>query len=90
MIWADEAFLGEHEVAPWSDLPLYLPPHLAPLMRTSTQRARAAGLTCRPAAETVRDTLAWFRSERGDAPLAAGLDRTRELELIEAWKAQRK
>ena len=90
VVWADEDFLAEHDVAPWSDLPLWLTSEQRPLMRTSNDRAAAAGLSCRPTAQTVQDTLAWFRTERGDETLKAGLDRERELALIERWKAQRK
>jgi 2'-hydroxyisoflavone reductase len=47
-------------------------------------RALAAGLTPRPTIETVRDTLTWDRSRPQTWPMAAGLDRDRERELLAA------
>ena len=48
----------------WSDLPLWLPAdgdHAA-FGLTETCAATAAGLTIRPLAQTVAETLAWYRS----------------------------
>lgn len=42
----------------------------------------AAGLTCRPLAETARDTLAWLRSTP-DAAMT-GLTRAEEAEVLAA------
>ena len=42
----------------------------------------AAGLTFRPLAETVQDTLAWDKTRPADAPLKVGLSREREQELL--------
>jgi 2'-hydroxyisoflavone reductase len=55
----------------------------------ATGRAEAAGLTHRPFAETVRDTLAWARSdpEHSVSP-QWGLPPERERELLEAWAVQ--
>jgi 2'-hydroxyisoflavone reductase len=44
-------------------------------------RARAAGLSNRPAEETIADTLAWDR-ERGLPPLKAGMTPERETQLL--------
>jgi len=49
-----------------------------------TSRAVAAGLTFRPLAETVADTLAWDR-DRGMEELTAGLSVAREGELLAAF-----
>ena len=38
-----------------------------------TERAHAAGLRCRPMAETVTDTWAWMRSPPGLPPLRPDL-----------------
>ncbi|HEX3932039.1 MAG TPA: NAD-dependent epimerase/dehydratase family protein [Nocardioides sp.] len=54
-----------------------------------TARARAAGLTCRPFAETVRDTLAWAQANPDDSTNAQwGMEPERERELLTAWAAQ--
>ena len=55
------------------------------------QRALSKGLAFRPLAETVRDTLAWFKSQPAErqAKLKAGLSPEREAEVLAAWhKAQ--
>jgi 2'-hydroxyisoflavone reductase len=47
----------------------------------------AAGLTFRPLAITVADTLAWFGSqpENRRSNLRAGLSAGREVEILKAW-----
>ena len=54
-------------------------------MRRDGSRAFALGLTPRPLADTVRDTLAWAR-EVGDAavPEGVGLTPQREADLLAA------
>jgi 2'-hydroxyisoflavone reductase len=55
---ASERLLAE-EVGPWMEMPLWLPiPEYAGIQRASVERARAAGLTYRPLAETIQATLA--------------------------------
>ena len=51
-------------------------------------KAVAAGLRCRPFAETVADTLAWDR-ERGQPDLRAGLSKEKETELLATWHSRR-
>jgi 2'-hydroxyisoflavone reductase len=95
-IWVDDRFLLEHDVGEWMELPLWIAsPDHAGLMRVDVSRAVAAGLRFRPLLETARDTLAWA-SARGDRRVAkpgvqlgaAGLDPTRERELLAAWSAR--
>lgn len=95
LTWVDEAFLLANGVAPWSELPLWLPEADNGVMAVDCRRASAAGLTFRPLAETVQDTLAWLRAERvpahgdlGSVPLRAGMARARERELLAAWQTQ--
>lgn len=82
-------FLARHNVAPWSDLPVWVPGHgdTAGFARVSIARAVAAGLTFRPLATTVADTLAWFGSQPEDrrSKLRAGLSAGREAEVLQAW-----
>ncbi len=91
-VWVDERFLLDNGVAPWSDLPLWLPQDASDEYRgmssISAAKAVAAGLTFLPLAHTVRDTLAWDRTRPADAPLKAGLSREREQELLSAWAAR--
>lgn len=55
-----------------------------------TTRSFAAGLTPRPMAETVRDTLAWFTSLPADRQAAAkwALPPAKEQEMLAAWKGR--
>jgi 2'-hydroxyisoflavone reductase len=83
--WCDDAFIRAHGLVVTEDndpFPLMTPDEPnAHLFDTS--RAVGAGLTFRPLAETVADTLAWDR-ERGVDTLQAGLSRDRERELLGA------
>lgn len=47
-------------------LPLSAPPDWWPKMRASLAKARAAGFTWRPLAETIRDTYDWVSKARAD------------------------
>jgi 2'-hydroxyisoflavone reductase len=82
-------FLASQKVAPWTDLPVWVPGQgdTAGFARVSIARAVAAGLTFRPLATTVADTLAWFGSQSEDrrSKLRAGLSAEREAELLKAW-----
>lgn len=80
--WTTPEFLEKHEVAPWSDLPLWIP---AIHDDFDCSRARHAGLTFRPMAETVRDTLWWDQTRNPAIPLRAGLTPVREREILAAW-----
>jgi nucleoside-diphosphate-sugar epimerase len=87
--WVPAAFLATQWKADELDLPPWSPPYgdTAADGLTSTSAAVKAGLTLRPLADTVRDTLAWFQSlppER-QAKLRAGLDPHREADTLRAW-----
>ena len=60
---------------------------LAGASLTPTKAAERTGLTCRPLADTVRDTLTWFQSlpaERQEK-LRPILDPQKESEMLHAW-----
>ena len=94
--WAGEGFLLERGVEAWSELPLWIPESSEThrhFLKVSVARAVAAGLTFRPLAETIRDTLAWQR-ERAGQPLPdkpgvpqpdVSLKPERERELLDEW-----
>jgi len=93
LVWLDEAFLAAQGVAPWKDLPLWLPesdPKLAGMMDAPIERALNAGLAFGPLAETVADTLRWATTLRPERPWKAGLDADRERELLTAWRSARR
>lgn len=94
--WVPDEFLQEHEVGPWMELPLWLPPPMGNLHNAPIGRALAAGLRFRPVEQTVAETLAWARSRAGaPAPVdstgrvraQAGLDPEKERALLAAWHA---
>jgi len=82
--WASPEFLAQHEVAPWSDLPVWVPdtPEDAGFSRVDVSKAVAAGLTFRPLTETVRDTLDWAATRPPEHEWRAGLKPEREQELL--------
>lgn len=80
----DAATLEELGVEPWSDLPVWagVDDDTEGLTHVATSHAVALGLHHRPTEETVADTLRWAQTERGDAPLKAGLTPEREAEVL--------
>ena len=96
--WVDEKFLLDAGVAPWSDLPLWLPRAQAGLHRVNIARALASGLLCRPLAATLGDTAQWLQSSVPSPAAAAatavasrpavGLAPEREAALLQAWQAR--
>jgi hypothetical protein len=89
--WVPDEVLVEHGVEPWDELPLWLPVDGgAGTWAIGTERAQAAGLRCRPVAETVADTWAWLRGGAGDIGdwraenRPRGLSAERERELLAA------
>jgi len=78
--WTDESALLAAGVAPWTELPLWVPADTAGLHAVDIARARAAGLVCRPLADTLRDTAAW--AVQAPVPPNIGLAAEREVELL--------
>jgi 2'-hydroxyisoflavone reductase len=87
--WANEKFLVDQKVQPWSDMPVWAGGEDG-LTRTKIDKALERGLTFRPLAETARDTLAWFKSlpQERQSKLRAGLTPEREAEVLAAWHKQ--
>ncbi|MFE2109104.1 NAD-dependent epimerase/dehydratase family protein [Kitasatospora sp. NPDC059463] len=95
LVWVADGPLtaeGPDSVRPWSELPLWMPdvPEAAGTWRADTRRAEAAGLRCRPFAETAADTWEWLR-QRGPADDTEpdGRKRGRILHGIEPAKERR-
>jgi 2'-hydroxyisoflavone reductase len=95
LVWVDEAFLLERGVAPWTELPLWLPRAQSGLHTVDIGRALATGLRCRPLAETARDTAAWCDEAvavpapaEGPPRPGVGLDPAREAALLAEWAAR--
>ena len=95
LIWADEAFLLEHEVDQWTGLPLWAAADgpTSAVWEVDAGPAQAAGLTWRPIADTVRDTWAWLSTVEDlsgeDGRIQGhGLPQAREEELLELLAAR--
>ncbi|MBZ0310345.1 MAG: NAD-dependent epimerase/dehydratase family protein [Anaerolineae bacterium] len=76
-----ESFLQEHEV----NLPLWFPSSIVGVHTLNIQRALNAGLTFRPLADTIHDTL--VDGQRQENPLRAGLSLEQEAELLQKWQS---
>ncbi len=87
--WVPATFLELHEVQPWIDMPAWIPDtdEYRGFSRVDVSRALAAGLTFRPLAATVRDTLDWAATFPPDHEWRAGLSKERERAVLDAWHA---
>ena len=84
-IGAADAFLEAQQVASWTEFPFWMPG--VDWASVAIDKALDAGLTFRPLADTVRDTLAWLRDH--PAPqMPPGISREREVALIAALRGQ--
>ncbi|WP_328754195.1 MULTISPECIES: NAD-dependent epimerase/dehydratase family protein [unclassified Streptomyces] len=97
LVWADEQFLEDHGVAPWTEVPLWAPdiPEMAGIWASSSAKALAEGLRCRPVAETVADT--WRALSEGGCPrpkylqgkTPVGLSEDKHDTVLAAWDDRR-
>lgn len=82
----NEGYLLEQGVAPWSDLPVWLPRAQAALHQVSIARALATGLCPRTLADTLADTAEWLKTATlpadGVKRPAVGLSPEREAQLL--------
>lgn len=92
--WVPASFLEAQKVAPWGDMPVWVPPQgeYAGFGAIGISRALAAGLTFRPLADTAQATLAFHESRPAErqAKLRAGITPEREAEVLAAWKKEKK
>ena len=87
-VWTTAAELERLDLSAWSDLPVWLPAEgeHAAFALADTRAAQAAGLQIRPLAQTVADTLAWYRTLAAEqqAFTKAGLSPEREAAALAA------
>jgi 2'-hydroxyisoflavone reductase len=88
LIWVSPEVIAAAGIEPWTELPVWAPPdgEYAGLHNADVSAAYAAGLTCRPVAQTVADTWRWLQAEgypavRPGRP-AHGLDPERERQVL--------
>jgi 2'-hydroxyisoflavone reductase len=92
--WVEDSFLLEHEVAPYTELPLWLPDAAGGYPAIDFARATAAGLTHRPIGDTIRAVLDDAGADAAAMAFGlprrpAGLDPRRERGLLADWHAAR-
>jgi 2'-hydroxyisoflavone reductase len=84
--WVSESFLLAEEVAPWSEMPLWVPEdYKQGLMSINCDKAVSAGLTFRKLDETIADVLSWRLSNPAQDELKAGMDSAKEQLLLRKW-----
>ena len=87
--WVSEDFLMQEKVAPWGEMPLWMPeaaaPHLKGFMFINCNKAVGAGLTFRHLNDTIKDTLTWHETNRLNEELKAGIDTDKEQRLLRKW-----
>ncbi|PKN95516.1 MAG: epimerase [Chloroflexi bacterium HGW-Chloroflexi-6] len=86
--WASVEFLEQNKVAAWSDMPVWVPntPENAGFSKVDISKAIAAGLTFRPLANTVRDSIEWAKTRSAEYAWQAGLTAERESELVKLMR----
>jgi 2'-hydroxyisoflavone reductase len=89
LVWVGNAFaadLMEKEVAnfqPW------VPEEYASMRSVNCQKAFSEGLTFRPLADTIRDTLSWKNASPTSKEMRSGLAPEQEEQLLREWKEMR-
>jgi 2'-hydroxyisoflavone reductase len=90
--WIPAEFLEAHQVAPWSEMPVWLPAKgdEAAFAGTSNAAALAKGLKISPLEKTVEDTMAWHLARPAEEreKLKAGIAPDKEAAVLAAWKAK--
>lgn len=89
--WVPQPFLSQQRVRSWGEMPVwsYKGAATAAFCTSVIDRAKAAGITFRPLADTVRDGMAWYHSRPAaeQEKLRAGLTLDRERQILDAWRA---
>ncbi len=93
LIWASEAFLKEHQVYSFSDLPLWAPlSEDEGFMQISNKKLIQTGFEFSSIPSTLDTCMQWYKENMaqnlkfGTSGVGVGLERTRELELIDTLK----
>ena len=91
LTWVPGDFLEQHELRAWRELPMWSDADtpMTGSLTWSSQKAQNDGLVIRSVDETVRDTVAWFKSlpEDRQANQKSGFSREKEREVLKAWHA---
>jgi 2'-hydroxyisoflavone reductase len=83
VVWVPGEKLVEAGVGEWMELPLWIAaPEFGAMQRANVSKAVEAGLTFRPLAETIADTLAWDAEREFPPAEGVGLSPERERDLL--------
>ncbi|MDQ3130846.1 MAG: NAD-dependent epimerase/dehydratase family protein [Acidobacteriota bacterium] len=88
-VWADEKFLTENKVEPWSEMPFYLPESFEEargFLAMNVDKALAKDLKFRPLSDTILDVWNWRKNQ--DHQMKAGISAERERELLDKLSKQ--
>ena len=92
LTWVDPRLIQDAEIAPWEELPIWLPGdhEYAAMHDYDVRRAHEWGLRPRPPAETGIDTWEWLSALGAPPPLppdrpAPGVSAERERAVLETW-----
>ncbi len=91
--WINADFLEAQQVAPWSEMPVWLPAkgEEAAFAATSNAAAKKQGLKITPLTKTVDDTLAWHLTRPAEEreQLKSGIAADKEAAVLAAWKEKK-
>ncbi len=94
LVWVPTPFLQEHEVAPWQEMPVWIPAEgdYAGAGTMSSKKAYSNGLKERSIDVVVKDCFDWFKTlpKERQAKLRAGISAEKETKVLAAWKAKQK
>lgn len=83
-VWADENFLTENAVAPWSEMPFYLSEsneNMRNFLTMNVDKALQKGLKFRPLPDTILEVWNWRKTQNFE--MNTGISAVREKELLE-------
>jgi 2'-hydroxyisoflavone reductase len=96
IVWCDEKFLLDQSVAPWTEMPLWVPEQfpLEPELKepwkgaftVNIDKAIVSGLTFRPLEESLVEIYQWEKQRNlAEDDWKSGMRANREKELLEMW-----
>ena len=88
-VWVAEPFLLRQEIAPWTELPLWVPttdPVFSGFFNINNTKAVKEGLKFRALSETVTDILEWLETQPKSRKLKAGLALAKEAKLLQKYQ----
>ena len=88
IVWVSEKFLMDENVAPWTELPMWVPESDQGVNNVNISKAIKDGLKFRPLEETLKDTIKFDKARKADYVLRSGLKPEREEELIKKWSVE--